>query len=284
MSTRTNYNLSRQPGVVDRSTLRRNSGRQIDWDSVAASRRQSAETVKLNGLAAANATSLTVDALPVDVKRDTFLKFGTYAPGTVTLAAGVTAGDVSMTVVALPVPIPANAFLDFGVEIVRVTTAAVAGATTLAIDAAETDIANADTATFNGGTIGARVTADAVAGATTLTVDELQFGIADNAEAIIGGGGYKALKPLTVMSELSSGKIAPRADVTGGEVATCILETIAAEDDVAATGYGCLTGGALYENLMPDAVAGDVSGTYKSELATAGCHFNFEDYGDNTTS
>lgn len=207
---RTTHNLSRQAGVVDRFTLRRNSGREVDWNLVSDRRRPDTAVIKLNG--------------------------------------AVTAADVSMTVDALPVAVPAGTLLNFGEasETVRVTTAAAKGATTLAIDPAPT-------------------------------------GIEDNDEATIKGSLEKSIKPLTVMAELASGKIIPRGDVTGAETANCIIETAAAESDVSCTGYGTLTGGALYENLMPDAVAGDVSSTYKTELKNNNCTFTFEDYGDNTT-
>lgn len=286
---RTTNNLSRQAGVVDRTTLRRSSGREIDWPNVSASRRESAHVIKLAAAAAIGATSLTTDATPVALPHDTFLKFGTLAPVTVTMAdASVSAGDTSFTVSALTGPLPAGAVLDFSggtnAQIAKLSAAALSGATSLTVYPLDGTIANSSTATFAGGTIGARLTADALKGATTLAVDELQFAIADDAEAIVGGTGAKALKALTIMAEQANGKLIPRADVTGAETATCVLETSASEDDVSNNGYGCLTAGALYENLMPDAVAGDVSGTYKTELAAAGCHFNFEDYGDNTTS
>jgi hypothetical protein len=287
--TRTSSTLSRQPGIVEQSSLRHNSGRQIDWANVAESRRESAETVKINGAKAAGVTSLTVDALPIALARDTFLKFGTYAPVNVTLNdASVTAGDTSITVAALSGPLPVGAVLNFtggtNAEVAIVATAAAAGATTIAVEALDGTITNTKVAAWPGGTIGARVTADAAAGATTLTVDETQFPIADDAEATYGGTGKKAIKALTVMAQLSSGKLIPRADVTGAEVSTCIIESAAAEDDTSVSGYGCLTGGALYENLLPDASSGSISSTYKTELVAAGCSFAFEQYGDNTTS
>lgn len=359
MSTRTTSNLTRQPGVIDRFGLRRNSGRQIDWDRVADSRRETAQTVKLNGAAAIGATSLTVDALPVKLLAGAILDFGHIDNVPVALSAAAAEGATSLSVTALTKALPAGAVLDFGAwaavvvtasaalkdattlgcsalsgplpngavldfgsqKYAKLTAAAATGATSLTVAALPTAISGSETATFpaqdklatvataaaegdtsiavvalpvplaatdtaawKGGTQQARVTANAAKGATSVTVDELQFRIADDSEAIVGGLGYKSLKPLTVMAELSTGKIIPRADVTGAETASCVLESGAAENDVNLTGYGCLIGGGLYENLMPDAVAGDVSGTYKTELAAAGCNFFFEDYGDNTTT
>jgi 3D (Asp-Asp-Asp) domain-containing protein len=287
MATRNTYVLTRQPFIVERASLRRNSGRQIDWDQVPESRRQTNEVVTINDAGAAiGDTSITVDALPVAILAGTFLNFGTYAPVTVTVNdADVNAGETSITVAALSGPIPAGTRLEFtgaGAGYAQTTADAIAGATTLTVEALPEDIDNAATALFAGGTIGARVTANAAAGATTLTVDELQFGIADNSTANVPGLGKKAYKAGTVLAELSGGKCVARADRPGSETATCILETAACEDDIGDPGYGCLVGGQLYENLLPDAVAGDVSSTYWTELATNGCAFNREDYGDTT--
>jgi hypothetical protein len=285
---RTYYTNSQPAFAVDPHSLVRNGGRQIDWDYISEAYRESAATVQLNGAAAANATSLIVDALSVPVLSGTILNFGTYAPVTVTLNGAATAGATSLTVDALSGPIPANTFLDFGVEIARVTTAAAAGATSLTVDAIETDIEDNDAATFNGGTIQARVTANAAAGATSLTVDELQFGIADNATATIGGTSAKRVPAGTVVAALSSGKVVPRAIRPGSETSIGLLETDAVQDDRAAslTGYGIIIGGAVFENLLPDAVAGSISSTYKTELQTAGVGtgFAFYAYADDSGS
>lgn len=289
MATRNTYALARQPFIVDRSTLRRNSGREIDWDQVPESRRETNKVVTLNDAGAAiGDTSITVEALPVAIPAGTFLNFGTYAPVTVTVSdADVNAGETTIGVAALSGPIPAGTRLEFsgaGAGYAQTTANALEGATSLTVEALPEDIDNGATALFAGGTIAARVTANAAAGATTLAVDELQFAIPDDSTANVPGMGFKAYKAGTVMAELSSGKIVARADRPGSETATCILETGADEDDKGATGYGCLVGGQLYENLLPDAVSGDVSSTYWTELATNGCAFNREDYGDNTTS
>jgi hypothetical protein len=231
-----------------------------------------------------------VDALPVPVYSGTILNFGSYAPVTVTLSAQASAGATSLAVTALSGPIPANTFLDFGDELVRVTTAAAAGATSLTIDATETIIESADTATFPGGTIQARVTANAALGATALTVDELQFGIANDAAATIGGTGVRSVPAGTVVAELASGKVVPRAIRPGSETATGILETNAVEGDrsAALSGYGVIVGGILYENLLPDATGTPavLPTAYKTELQTAGVGmgFGFEQYADSRGS
>lgn len=67
----------------------------------------------------------------------------------VKLNGAASAGAVSLTVDALPVAIPANTYLKFGPdELVRVTTAAAKGATTLATDATGAAIEDNDEATY----------------------------------------------------------------------------------------------------------------------------------------
>jgi len=96
--------------------------------------------------------------------------------------------------------------------------------------------------------------------------------------------GYKLLKAGTVVGELlGSGKISPRVLTTNP--ATLILETDAKENDMsaAATGYGCIDGGNLYENLLPDSTGGPpraLASALKTELAAAGCRFKFYTYQD----
>ncbi len=279
--------------AVDQESLVRNSGRQIDWNYVTAAYRDTSKTIQLNGAAAAGATSLTVDALPVKVKAGTILNFGSLAPVTVTLNdASVTAADTSITVTALSGPIPAGTYLDFSggtnAQVVRVNTAAIAGATTLTIYPIDGTIANSSTALFPGGTLQARVTANAAAAATSLTVDELQFAIADDAQATLEGTDDLSIPAGTCVAELSSGKVIPRALATS-ETAIGFLETDATQSDrsAALSGYGIIVGGMLYENLLPDAAGGaTISATYKTELQTAGVGtgFGFSAYADNSGS
>ena len=290
---RTYQTGSRVSFAVDQESLVRNSGRQVDWDYVTAIYRETSKTIQLNGAAAAGATSLTVDALPIKVQAGAILNFGSLAPVTVTLNdASVTAGDTSITVTALSGPIPAGTYLDFSggtnAQIVRVNTAAIAGATTLTIYPIDGTIANGTTALFPGGTLQARVTANAAAGATTLTVDELQFAIADDATAVLAGTDDLSIPAGTCMAELSSGKVIPRVLATS-ETAIGFLATNASQNDhsAALSGYGIIIGGALYENLLPDANGGaTISATYKTELQTAGVGtgFAFVAYADNSGS
>lgn len=95
--------ISRLPFVADPSSIDRNSGRQIDWDAIPDSSRETAQTtftVTMDASALAAATSLTVVALPAFLPSGTVLDFGTnkYARTTANAEAGAT----SLAVAAIP--------------------------------------------------------------------------------------------------------------------------------------------------------------------------------------
>lgn len=105
--------------------------------------------------------------------------------------------------------------------------------------------------------------------------------------------GKKTIRAGTVMSELASGKLVPRAiapvvaPATTPVPASCILATSAQEGAVqdALTGYGVLIGAAVNENLLPDATGTPkvLPAAYKTELnaANVGTGFAFRQYEDN---
>jgi hypothetical protein len=78
----------------------------------------------------------------------------------------------------------------------------------------------------------------------------------------------------TIMVRLTNRKLVPRAVRPGSEVACGALATDAASDSTtdSATGYGLITGGPVWENLMPDAdpTTGLLPTAYKTELLAAG--------------
>lgn len=178
-------------------------------------------------------------------------------PGqTVTTTGVVAAAATTMPVTALKYAVPAGTLLYFGEagETVRVTTLAAAGATSLAIDAAPVQIESGDS-------------------------------------AVIKGEGGKVLRAGTVMGDLADAtasggvtrRLRPRVATTNP--AMCILATDASEDsDVdAMSGYGILTGGNFYENLLPDATGGPpaaLPAAFKTEL---GARFAFFTYQDTTS-
>ncbi len=181
----------------------------------------------------------------------------TFRQGTasVTVAtAGATTGATQIPVLALPVNIPTGAALYFG-----------------------------STAKY------ALLTAAATTGATQLSVQAIPQNLASGNTAIVAGTAAKTLPAGKAMVELANGKIAPRSDRPGSEACAGFLEANAIEGDVSAakTGYGLIIGGALYENLLPDATGGTTGAlpdAYKTELSNAttpkSTGFAFEQYAD----
>lgn len=279
------------PGfVADWGSVARNSGRQIDFTKLGPDYEGTRYTVKAAALAAAGATSITVDALPVALPLGTILNFGNYAPVTVTINDGsISAGDTSITIVALPGPIPGGTRLNFSggtnAQVVELNGDHAAGVTTLTVLPVDGTIANAATALFPGGTIQARLTAAAAKAATSITVDELQFKVADDAEAIFAADGSKIVKSGTIMAELSTGKIIPRKAVTGSETAIGFLVGDAEENGKqdALSGFGLIVGGIVYKELLPDRSESGFA-TWVGEINTAGPGVRLETYSDNRAS
>lgn len=202
------------PGfVADPETVARNTGRQIDWQSVPDTYKDGvAHTIVVDDdSAAAESTTLEVEALTVALSNGTVLDFGEHTGGHQMLA---------------------------------------------------------------------KLAAAAAVGDTELTVYPLSGAIEDDAEAtyIDSKAGKKVIKAGTVMVQIAAtGKIVPRSARPGSENAAMLLWTTATEDSRvdAKSGYGCLIGGVIYEDLLPE----DIS-TWKSELATAGALFQYETYSD----
>lgn len=114
MSGRVTTHLSTPPFVADPHSIVRNTGRQIDWDNIDDSYRETdaeVETIALSASAAVDATTIAVDALPVRLPDNTLLDFG-------------------------------------GKKVARVNGAAEAGATSVTVDAIPTALADTDAATF----------------------------------------------------------------------------------------------------------------------------------------
>jgi len=142
----------------------------------------------------------------------------------------------------------------------------------------------------------AELSADAAVGATSLAVDALptalvagdQAQVTGDPKTAYGAGAYKSIPAGTVMTQLltgaNAGKLVPRAARPAGNTdpATCILETNANESNGffsndSLTGYGCILGGVLFENLLPDAdpATGLLPTAFKTELQTAGVGTGF---------
>lgn len=105
--------------------------------------------------------------------------------------------------------------------------------------------------------------------------------------------GVKMIPGGTVMSKQADGTLIPRAEVddAGGAgtyaeaYALLVAHATEGERDAAKTGYGVYRGGIFYENMLPDADAeGDLSAAFKTELASNGTGFAFEDFSDSRIS
>lgn len=162
-----------------------------------------------------------------------------------------------------------------------------AGETSFGVDALEGPIPTGTVLEFSDGSF-AKLSAAADAGDTTLTVVALTHDIANDATANFAGtagSGPKVLKAGTAIGELlGSGMISPR--VASTNPATGLLVSTAIEDDPSAalSGHGVYIGGVVYEDLLPDAVDGDLADAIKTELETAGCTFQYEAYSDDRAS
>ena len=128
----------------------------------------------------------------------------------------------------------------------------------------------------------ATLTAPAAAGATTLTVEALDAAVGSGYTApyLVSYSQEKVIPAGTIMCELSSGKIVPRAARPGSETAIGILWSTATEarfepNSDSLSGYGIIIGGVIYETLLPETIT-----SYKTELETNGTSWVWETYSD----
>jgi hypothetical protein len=183
--------------------------------------------------------------------KETYRETPGLAPVLVT-AAATAQNAVSLALgVALPGPIPSGTALDFGTDEFAITTADVAaGVMAIPVRALANALEGGETATYAGR----------------------------------AGSGNKVLKAGTAVGTLlGGGKLSPRVAATNPAVG--LLATDAVENDpvAALSGYGLITGATVYENLLPDAVAGAIVAGIKTELNTAGASrgFLFKTFTDN---
>jgi hypothetical protein len=94
--------------------------------------------------------------------------------------------------------------------------------------------------------------------------------------------GKKVLPAGTAVGTLlGSGKISPRVVTTNPAVALLATSAVEGEESAAATGYGVFLGGVFFENLLPDAVDGELDPDIKTELEENGTGFAWRTYSDN---
>lgn len=214
MPSRTSTFASRPGFLVDQHSIRRNSGRQINWGLVGEKYRETpGQIVRMAAAASADSATITVDALEQALPAGTLIYFGELG------------------------------------ETVRTTALEPVGETTIAVEADHT-------------------------------------AIEDNDEGTVYGVGYKTLRAGTVMDEIdSTGLVVPRAagaDVSG-RTTIGLLASDAHEDRTGGSveslsGYGIITGGVVYSNLLPDGVPDANALTALGALPGGG--FAFETYAD----
>lgn len=163
---------------------------------------------------------------------------------TITTSAQANAAAVAISVTALPVALPVGTVLDFtgAGEFAILTAPAAKGATSLTVEALDAQVESGDTATY-----------------------------------IVSASRSKVIPAGTVMCQLSSGKIVPRAARPGSEEAYGLLWSTAVENERndSLSGYGLIVGGVIYETLLPETIT-----SYKTELETNGTSWVWEAYSD----
>jgi hypothetical protein len=163
---------------------------------------------------------------------------------------------------------------------ITATEPAIATATEITVAALPVALPTGTLLNFAGTGEVAELSAPAAAGATTLTVLALDAAIEDNDTAtyIVSASNDKVIPAGTVMCELSTGYVVPRAARPGSEAAIGILWSTATQNSLtdALTGYAIIVGGVIYETLLPETIT-----SYKTELETNGTSWVWETYSDN---
>lgn len=293
---RVSRNISRPPFVVDQKSIMRDGGHQIDWDALGESYVADAAVATLSALVDKDATSISVTALPQRLQAGTELDFGAV-PAQVVTTSGAIATATAVPVTALTAPIRSGTILDFtGTgKFAKLTANAAIGATSLTVEALDAALANGNTATVEAYEAIVEVSEDAEVGATTVNIVASDFFIPSGSTAHYGGTefsllqGNRMVRAGTVMDLQADGTIVPSALGTGGVTAFCILETNAFEDAPtdAATGYGCIVQGQIFENLLPEASGGPpkvITSAWKTELLARGGAWMFFQYSDDTSA
>lgn len=85
-----------------------------------------------------------------------------------------------------------------------------------------------------------------------------------------------------VGSLLGTGKISPRADNTNPAIGLLLTTAVQDEPNAALSGYGIITGGVMYENLIPGAAGtpAELAQDIKDELNANGTGWSWRQYAD----
>jgi hypothetical protein len=164
---------------------------------------------------------------------------------------------------------------------ITTTAQAAAAAVAILVQALPVALPSGTVLNFAGAGRFATLTAPAAVGATSLTVEALDVIIptATAAPYTVSKSGNKAILSGTVMAQLASGRVVPRAARPGSETAMGLLWGTAIENLPSAplSGYAIIVGGVIYENLLPEVIT-----AFKSELVTNGSGWVWQTYQDST--
>lgn len=164
---------------------------------------------------------------------------------------------------------------------ITATEPAIATATSITVAALPVALPTGTLLNFSGAGEVAELSAPAAAGDTSISVVALDAAIEDNDTAtyVVSYSNAKVIEAGTVMCQLTSGKMVPRAARPGSEEAMGLLIATATEgnNSDALTGYGVFIGGVFYENLLPETIT-----SYKTELESNGTSYAWQTYADDT--
>lgn len=133
-----------------------------------------------------------------------------------------------------------------------------------------------------------RTTAPAQAGATSIPCEALINAVESGDKAYVDTDHIpgKTLPAGTCLDLLSDGRVVPSALAIEGVSAYGLLETRADEisKSDAASGYGVICAGFIYDNLLPEATGTPkvLNGDWKTELRARGGAWQFAQYSDDT--
>lgn len=304
---RTEFNGTR-PAFLFGNKYVQSTGRQVDWDQIPDSYRQGAVKVTAGANASQNATTMTLNfALGAVLAKGTVLDFG--GGKFARLAQAVTGTGANLASIAVDSLVTAISNADVAYYggsgpkfIAAGTIMATLSSGKVVPDSLATRVYDA-AATAKGTNTGNGVltlaTPKTVSGVMVGTYRVVfvepasnlgTFVVEDPNGTVIGEGVVGTAFSNHVAFTIADGSTDFVAGdsftiaVTQTDGANCagLIITEATQGSLtdAATGYGMVIGGVVFENLLPDAVSGVITATQKARLAAIGQGFTYETYVD----
>jgi hypothetical protein len=297
-----------RPAFVFGENYVQSTGRQVDWDQIPNRYRQGAITVTCGANAAISATTMTL-TVPVGTtlsKGQTldfgglkFARLGQSVVGTGAPVAGIVVDALATAIVNTDVAYVGGTgpkFVAAGTIMAQLTNGKVIPLS-LVTKTYTATVAAKGTNTGNGVlTMAATPTLTGVqAGVYRVTFIEpasnLGTFVVEGPNGIVVGEGVVGTAFATQIAFtvadgstdfVSGDEINVTIAQTDGSTCAGLIITSATEGSLtdAATGYGMLIGGVVFENLLPDAVASVITAAQKAALIGVGQGFTFETYSD----